>query len=99
MKGPLVYCLEEIDNGANLPSVFVDAGQEPEEQYEEDLLGGITTISLKGKRLLEDAWEDGALYAQRKPGFEDVELKAVPYYCWNNRGAGEMLVWMKELFC
>ncbi len=98
MKGPLVYCLEETDNGGNLPAIFVSAGQELEEQYEEELLGGVTTISFKGKRLAEDAWEDGALYAERKAAFADTKLKAVPYHCWNNREPGEMLVWMKELF-
>lgn len=97
VKGPLVYCLEETDNGGNLPAVFVDARQKPEERYEEDLLGGVTTISFKGKRLTEDDWQDGALYAGRKNHFEDVELRAVPYHCWNNREPGEMLVWMKEL--
>lgn len=97
VKGPLVYCLEETDNGSNLPAVFIDTDQEPQERYEEGLLGGVTVISFKGKRLTEDAWKDGALYAGRKNSFEDVELKAVPYHCWNNRGSGEMLVWMKEL--
>ncbi len=97
VKGPLVYCLEETDNGGNLPAVFIDTRQKPEERYEEDLLGGVTTISFKGKRLTEDEWQEGALYAGRKNRFEDVELRAVPYHCWNNREPGEMLVWMKEL--
>lgn len=97
VKGPLVYCLEETDNGGNLPAVFIDARQKPEERYEEGLLGGVTTISFKGKRLTEDDWQDGALYAGRKNRFEDVELRAVPYHCWNNREPGEMLVWIKEL--
>lgn len=97
VKGPLVYCLEETDNGGNLPAIFIDTRQKPEESYEEDLLGGITTISLRGKRLTEDEWQDGALYAGRGNRFEDVKLRAVPYHCWNNREPGEMLVWMKEL--
>lgn len=97
VKGPLVYCLEEADNGGNLPSVFINTDQEPKESYEENLLGGITTISFTGKKLTSAAWQDDALYAQRQNHFEDVNLKAVPYHCWNNRGPGEMLVWMKEL--
>lgn len=97
VKGPLVYCLEETDNGGNLPAIFIDTRQKPEESYEEDLLGGITTISLRGKRLTEDEWQDGALYAGRANRFEDAKLRAVPYHCWNNREPGEMLVWMKEL--
>lgn len=34
VKGPLVYCLEEIDNGDNLASVFVDTNKKPEEIYD-----------------------------------------------------------------
>lgn len=97
MKGPLVYCLEEVDNGKNLPSIFINTDQKPAELYEEELLGGVTSIALKGKRLTEDGWQDGALYAERENHFEEVELKAVPYHCWNNRKPGEMLVWIKEL--
>lgn len=97
VKGPLVYCLEEADNGGNLPSVFVDADQELTERYEEGMLGGVTTVSFRGKRLTEEGWQDGALYGERSNCLEEVELKAVPYHCWNNREPGEMLVWMKEL--
>ncbi len=96
-KGPLVYCLEEADNGANLPAVFVSCKQELRETYEEDLFGGVTTISFRGMRLTDDQWQDDELYGERKNVFQEVELKAVPYHCWNNRGAGEMLVWMKEI--
>lgn len=96
VKGPLVYCLEEADNGRNLPSIVVDAGQGLEECFEKDLLGGITTIAFKGRRLSEDGWRDGALYGGRGNVYRDVRVKAVPYYCWNNRGDGEMLVWMRE---
>lgn len=97
VKGPLVYCLEEIDNGENLPAIFVDGRQELEEGFEEDLLGGVTTIMFTGKRLTDEEWQDDALYGERKNCFREVELKAVPYHRWNNRGEGEMLVWMKEL--
>lgn len=96
VKGPLVYCLEETDNGKNLPALFVDASQKIQENYEEGLLGGVTTLSFRGMRLTEEGWQDGALYGERPSRFEETELKAVPYHCWNNREPGELLVWMKE---
>ena len=34
VKGPLVYCLEETDNGENLPSIFVNTKQELKETFE-----------------------------------------------------------------
>jgi len=97
MKGPLVYCLEEVDNGANLPAVFVDAHQDLEEQFEGELLGGVTTISFSGRRIKEDGWEESCLYGEQERALEEVRLKAVPYHAWGNRKTGEMLVWMKEL--
>jgi DUF1680 family protein len=27
---------------------------------------------------------------------EKKKITAVPYYTWNNRGAGQMLVWLPE---
>lgn len=97
MKGPLVYCLEETDNGDNLPALFVDTEQELIETYEKELLGGVTTISFRGRKLADTGWTDGALYSERKNTFLDVPLKAVPYHAWGNRKTGEMLVWMKEM--
>lgn len=97
MKGPLVYCLEEEDNGKNLSEIFVDTEQIPGEEYREDLLKGCCVLKLKGKRLRENLWQEGALYQECKPSYEDVELTAVPYCYWCNRTPGEMTVWLKEI--
>ena len=97
MRGPLVYCLEEADNGSNLSSGYIDTQTEPEEVYEPNLLGGIVSVKLKGKRISMKGWEDGSLYGERKPVFEDTVWKAVPYCNWGNRKTGEMAVWIKEL--
>lgn len=95
-KGPLVYCLEEIDNGKNLSELYADTKQEIEESASE-LFGGITELIFKGKRIEESAWDNGELYGEHPLSLTDVTLKAVPYAYWNNRGMGEMSVWMKEL--
>ncbi len=95
-KGPLVYCLEEIDNGKNLSELYVDTKQKIEES-DSELFGGITELTFKGKRIGEAAWSKGELYAEHPLSLSDVTLKAIPYAYWNNRGMGEMSVWMKEL--
>ena len=97
MRGPLVYCLEEADNGSNLSSGYIDTQTEPEEVYEPNLLGGIVSVKLKGKCISMKGWYDGILYGVRKPVFEDTVWKAVPYCNWGNRKTGEMAVWIKEL--
>ena len=95
VRGPLVYCLEEIDNGQNLPAIFVDT-KSPLIEKESDLFGGIIAIQATGKKIKENI-STGDLYSNQKPVLEDAKLTAIPYPYWNNRGEGEMLVWIKEL--
>ena len=95
-KGPLVYCLEETDNGKNLSELYADTSQEIRE-VDSELFGGIKELIFQGKRIRENAWENGELYGEYPVEFTDVILKAVPYAYWNNRGVGEMAVWVKEL--
>lgn len=97
VRGPIVYCLEEADNGSNLAAVYVDPGT-PVAEEEKDLFGGIIGLSFAGKKISGREWGGDELYGLHPVTWEDVKLKAVPYACWNNRGVGEMVVWMKELF-
>ncbi len=97
MKGPLVYCLEETDNGDNLASVMVDTSPDITEQYDEELLGGSEYLEFKGYKIAEDGWNEKILYDCRETKMEDVQLKAIPYCYWGNRDKSrEMIVWIKE---
>jgi DUF1680 family protein len=98
MKGPLVFCMEEVDNEPNLPAYFLDTGAELKEYYDECLLGGTSVIRCNGKKIRSAGWETETLYTEKRPEFEDKELTLVPYPYWGNRKTGEMLVWIKELF-
>ncbi len=90
MKGPLLYCLEEMDNLHNLSSIFVSST----EKIEED---SSMKLHFKGKRLSMDGWNEQTLYSTQSSKLVNTELTAVPYYTWGNRTPGEMLVWIKEL--
>jgi len=96
-KGPLVYCLEEIDNKDNLSAIFVDTSITPVEKYDKELFGGTTVVTLKGKKIVNDNWNENELYGTKKPIYDDIRIKAVPYCYWGNRKPGEMIVWMKNL--
>lgn len=95
VRGPLVYCLEECDNGANLPALWADTEAALTESKSE-LFGGCVVVRGRGKRIREESWQ-GGLYSARRPEMEETEFTAVPYAFWNNRGMGEMLVWMRSL--
>lgn len=96
-KGPLVYCLEEADNGNRLAGIYIDTAQPLEEKYEESLLDGTCIIKAKGKKISVGGWEEHMLYSQKPPVLEDIDLQFIPYCYWNNRGSGEMSVWIKYL--
>ena len=94
MRGPLVYCLESFDlpDDASILDVYApdDMGLQAEMS---DLLGGLGV--LRGRALRIDESSNGALY--REAGGEQVEaldITLIPYYAWNNRGVGEMTVWL-----
>ena len=86
--GPLVYCLEGADNKDSLVQNIVLEKTTPlEVSYQSGLLNGITVITARGiatKRQLNTA----ELISTTQP------VTAIPYYAWNNRGPGEMTVWI-----
>ncbi|TDO94042.1 hypothetical protein DFR79_1047 [Halanaerobium saccharolyticum] len=94
-RGPLVYALEEKDNGNNLAAIYLNDQTELRPEFEEKLLGGVTTIKAQASKIDESVWT-GELYSTEKPKMKEIEIKAVPYYSWNNRGRGEMTVWLKS---
>lgn len=115
-RGPICYCLEEIDNGKNLHLLKADR---------EKLFGGVKTtpgerqdgtgsglpgvtveschdlghemriIKVPGKRTA-DSGDGETLYKEyAAPQETPVTMTFVPYYAWNNRGEGEMTVWVR----
>ncbi len=92
-RGPVVYCLEEEDNGSNLSAIRLDT--DCGLQIAETVLpGGIPAITAKGYRTEEDGWAAG-LYRPYIRQENEVTVKAVPYFLWGNREPGEMLVWVR----
>lgn len=95
MKGPMVYCLEEADNGRYLAADVIDSSVKPKEVFDESLLGGTLCAELEGMRI-DYSGVSESLYENESPSYIKDTFKAIPYCCWNNRGKGEMLVWMRE---
>lgn len=86
VKGPLVYCLEEADNGADLSALWLDP--------EQVLSDGDTAITAQGYRIEGETF-GGMLYSSTKPVSKPTALRFVPYCRWGNREPGEMAVWVK----
>lgn len=95
-RGPIVYCLEEADNGKNLHLCRVNLqASDIVTEVTEELGHPMTVLKAPGKRLIPV--ENAELYQTvRQPREQDVTLRMVPYYAWNNRGEGEMSVWIRR---
>lgn len=93
-KGPLVYCLEETDNGGNLAALMVDTEAALKECTEPSLPGNAVSVVVKGWRL-DPGGLNGKLYSTAAPAYQRTMLRFVPYCFWGNRKPGEMAVWVK----
>ena len=91
-RGPIVYCLEEVDNGAELQCIYLSgkAAQKKKSTYFSECL----ELELQGRRLIP---RNGERYSSAGLTYEDAVVRAIPYAYWNNRGEGEMLVWIHEM--
>ncbi len=93
-RGPLVYCLEEADNGVNLNDLFLPGTARLSIEIEKELPGGLVMISGTANRRVPDDFSD-TLYRPVAPRSVEAPLRAIPYFAWDNRSPGEMLVWMR----
>ena len=99
-RGPLIYCLEEIDqpSGTSLSDVAVNPGRRPAEQFQtefrNDLLGGMVVLHHNGA-LYERGASEKTLYSHygREATTRKIPLTFIPYYAWANRQATSMQVW------
>ncbi|CCV06195.1 conserved hypothetical protein [Mesorhizobium metallidurans STM 2683] len=94
-RGPLIYCVEETDNAGQLHRITLPRTARIEAHKEQNLLGGVVTLSAMGSKEAVENWENG-LYRTAPPATKEAKLKAVPYFAWDNREPGEMLVWLRD---
>ncbi|MGB2642609.1 MAG: beta-L-arabinofuranosidase domain-containing protein [Candidatus Acidiferrum sp.] len=104
-RGPLVYCLEQLDqpDGVGLFDVALDVRAERSSNFEEelqsDLLGGVVVLKHRGAVTDKSASSEVLYqnYTAKKPEVKQVDLRFIPYYAWANRAATPMQVWTPVL--
>ncbi|MGV8136785.1 MAG: glycoside hydrolase family 127 protein [Mangrovibacterium sp.] len=95
-RGPVVYCLETagLTGDASVSNMALSAWTEF--KAIKTKIAGSELTALEGIALKTDPADWGnRLYrplSVRQPGQTKVLL--IPYYAWNNRGKGEMKVWL-----
>jgi DUF1680 family protein len=94
MRGPIVYCLEEVDNGDDLFDVTLPRRSAFKIQFDKKL-DGAAKIVAQGRRRKTAGWGD-RLYRPIESASKTFTIRAVPYCLWGNRGTGDMLVWIRD---
>ena len=93
VRGPIVYCFEEKDNGPNIQELWIRRSENiVVGKYDPDILNGIVPLKAKGLRI----YSNNDLYFEGEYTQDEIELTAIPYYAWGNRGLNQMRVWMHE---
>jgi len=97
-RGPLVYCLEQADNGSELHNFRLPQDAQFRLISGSGLLAGKTLLQTQGLRRLSVHAGRQPLYSFNPPEEETTmqSMTFVPYFSWANRGEGEMRVWVDE---
>ncbi len=95
-RGPVIYCLEEADNGPDLQNISLADNPDWKTEFKPDLLGGIVIVKGSAFRSEESQWDNSTLYGPIEIDKKSVEITAIPYSLWCNRKPGEMIVWIKK---
>jgi DUF1680 family protein len=94
-RGPIVFCLEEVDNGSNLSALVLPQDAKLTAAADDQLLGGTVVITGDAFRIDESTWDE-TLYRPAATRLKPITIKAVPYGLWGNRTPGEMIVWLRH---
>jgi DUF1680 family protein len=87
-RGPVIYCAEWPDNNdGKVLNLVIDKGSAFSTEFDPDMLGGTQIIKTSGYQTKKTL--DGRIESSVK---EHVTL--IPYALWNNRGPGQMMVWL-----
>jgi DUF1680 family protein len=88
-RGPLVYCVEGIDNRGKASNILLPQQAVFTTTFKPDLLNGVTVLQTEVPVILVD--EKGENITTKK-----LRVTAIPYYSWANRGESEMMIWFPE---
>lgn len=89
--GPFIYCLEEIDLGANVSTFVADLSQST--QVQPGTADKPPTVQVRGA--IEAPEGENLYFPAGHSASSPVTTSFVPYFTWNNRGQGSMQVWVR----
>ncbi|MBI9017066.1 MAG: glycoside hydrolase family 127 protein [Phycisphaerae bacterium] len=81
-RGPIVYCVEEIDNIVPVSKITISKDAVLEAKFHKDLFNGLNVISGNTQNPADNN--------------KTCKFAAIPYYAWAHRGTGQMTVWLNR---
>lgn len=94
-RGPLVYCLEDIDNSNPVQHLILSEPDSLSAQYVDSVLDGMTIIQGDASVQDPEEWEDTLYRSMDSVTSSSTDFTAIPYYARNNRGPTSIVVWMR----
>ena len=98
MRGPVVYCAEEADNGPALSEFRIKTPVQISEKITDEFGTEAVKLVIKASRIspMGSKIPSTNLYMNFE-GFssEPSDLTLIPYHLWANRGEGEMRVYVR----
>lgn len=96
-RGPLVYCIESPDASLHtLDDLMLDPAAQFEPVPFE--IAGRHVTALEGDALCicrSESYDADALYQSLScTGLKPARIRMIPYFAWDNRGYGEMKIWL-----
>ena len=95
MRGPVVYCMEETDNGKDLHLLTIEESREYEVSDLEIWGVKAKQIILSGYRQEKAGAREGLYRKHTRALKRKAHLVFIPYYMWANRGENEMRVFVR----
>jgi len=100
MRGPLVYCLEQVDHPrADIHDIALQDETTFRTDWAPDLLGGVVTLTAEAVTdPAGGAWHNRLYQSIQtisgEQSQQSTQIRAIPYYAWANRDPGPMRVWI-----
>ena len=92
-RGPLIYCLEEVDNFSNINEAVINLDTVWKET-------SMDISSLEVVALMSECFKSSSdmktLYNPVNEKLIKASIFSVPYFVWANRGENEMIVWIRK---
>lgn len=94
--GPQIYCVESVDNpGMLVHTVTLIEGENMQLVEQSGLLPDTLAITTQGMAVFND--ESNELYSTKPPLLKPTVIRAIPYALWQNRGHGDMQIFLSLL--